>query len=47
MWLGGLSATLRTEKSLVQFPVRAHAWVVGHVPSWVMKKQLINVSLAH
>ena len=30
----GLSAILRTERSLVQFPVRAHAWVVGKVPSW-------------
>ena len=24
---------LRTKESLVQFPVRAHAWVVGQVPS--------------
>ena len=33
VWLGGLSTCLRTTGSLVQFPVRAHAWVVGQVPS--------------
>ena len=33
-WLSGLSADLRTKRSLVQFPVRAHAWVVGQVPIW-------------
>ena len=31
VWLIGLN--LQTEGSLVQFPVRAHAWVVGQVPS--------------
>ena len=31
--LSGLSAGLRTKGSLVQFPVRAHAWVAGQVPS--------------
>ena len=31
--LSGLSAGLRTKGSLVRFPVRAHAWVVGQVPS--------------
>ena len=30
----GLSADLWTERSLVRFPVRAHAWAVGQVPSW-------------
>ena len=34
VWLGGLSAGLRTKRSLVRFPVRAHAWVAGQVPSW-------------
>ena len=34
VWLGGLSAGLQTEKLPVQFPVRAHAWVVGQVPRW-------------
>ena len=33
VWLSGLSARLQTKGSLVQFPVRAHSWVVGHVPS--------------
>ena len=32
MWLSGLSAGLGTKGSRVQFPVRAHAWVVGQVP---------------
>ena len=33
VWLSGLSTGLRTKGSLVGFPVRAHAWVVGQVPS--------------
>ena len=33
MYLSGLSAGLWTKGSLVQLPVRAHAWVVGLVPS--------------
>ena len=33
VWLSGLSAGLRTKRSPVRFPVRAHAWVVGQVPS--------------
>ena len=33
MWLSGLRAGLRTRGSLVGFPVRAHAWVVGQVPT--------------
>ena len=32
VWLSGLSVSLRTKGSLVQFPVRAHAWVAGQVP---------------
>ena len=32
VWLSGLSATLRTKRLLVRFPVRAHAWVAGQVP---------------
>ena len=31
VWLSRLSASLRTKGSLVQFPVRAHACVVGQV----------------
>ena len=34
VWLSGLSAGLQTKGSLIQFPVRAHAWVAGQVPSW-------------
>ena len=33
VWLSGLSTGLHTKGSLVRFPVRAHAWVVGQVPS--------------
>ena len=33
VWLSGLSAGLRTKESPVWFPVRAHAWVAGQVPS--------------
>ena len=33
LWLSGLSTALRTKASPVRFPVRAHAWVVGQVPS--------------
>ena len=33
VWLSGLSAGMHTKGSWVQFPVRAHAWVAGQVPS--------------
>ena len=33
VWLSGLSASLRTKGSPVGFPVRAHAWLAGQVPS--------------
>ena len=33
VWLSRLGAGLQTKGSLVQFPVRAHAWVAGQVPS--------------
>ena len=33
VWLSGLSTGLWTKGLLVWFPVRAHAWVVGQVPS--------------
>ena len=32
--LSGLSTSLQTERFPVPFPVRAHAWVSGQVPSW-------------
>ena len=34
VWLSGLSVGLQTKGSPVRFPVRAHAWVAGLVPSW-------------
>ena len=34
VWLSGLTASLQTQRSPVQLPARAHAWVVGQVPSW-------------
>ena len=33
VWLNGLSVGLRTKGPRVGFPVRAHAWVAGQVPS--------------
>ena len=33
VWISGLSTNLRTKGSLVRFPVRARAWVMGQVPS--------------
>ena len=33
VWLSGLSAGLQTKGSLDRFPVRAHAWAAGQVPS--------------
>ena len=33
VWLSGLRASMQTKGSLVRFPVRAHAWVAGQVPS--------------
>ena len=48
LWLSGLSASLQTKGSLVQFPVREHASVVGQVPSWghaTERQPHTNVSL--
>ena len=46
VWFSGLSASLWTRRLLVRFPVRAHAWVVGQVPSWgrVRGNQLMYLS---
>ena len=38
VWLSGLSAGLQTKGSPVRFPVRAHAWDAGQVPSWGHKR---------
>ena len=34
VWLSGLNASLWTQRLPVGFPVRAHAWVAGQVPTW-------------
>ena len=34
VWLSGLHASLHTKMLLVQFLVKAHAWVAGQLPSW-------------
>ena len=48
MWLSWLGITPKSEKPLVQFSIKAHAWTVGSVPSQgVYEKQLIHVSLSH
>ena len=48
VWLSGLSASLGTKESLVQFPVRTHSWVVGQVPRCGVRKRQphIDVSLS-
>ena len=33
VWFSGLNAGLQTAGSLVRFLVKAHAWVVGQIPS--------------
>ena len=34
VWLSELSTGLWTKRLPVEFPVKAHAWVVGQVPGW-------------
>ena len=34
VWLSESDVILQTERSLVRFLVRAHAWVEGQVPLW-------------
>ena len=46
VWLSGLSAGLQLERSLVQVPVRAHAWVVGQVPSWAAIMDLLHIDVS-
>ena len=48
----GLIISLRTQRllvqlSLVQFPVRAHAWVAGQVPSWGHERGNRSMYLLH
>ena len=47
MWLSGLGAGLKTERSPVWFPVRAHAWVLGQVPTWGCERGNWLVNLFH
>ena len=47
MWLGGLGIVPQTERLLVRFRVRAHAWTAGQGPQLgAQEKQPIDVSLA-
>ena len=43
----GLSAVLRTEGLPVRLPLRAHAWVVGKVPSWGHARGNQSIYLLH
>ena len=47
VWLSGLSTSLRTKGSPVQFPVGTPAWVMGQVPWWEAQERHppIDVSL--
>ena len=47
VWLSGLNAGLRTERSLVRFPVRACTWVAGQAPSGVGMRGNQWVYLSH
>ena len=49
MLLRGLGILPQTERSLVRFLIRAHAWFAGQVPGWgrMRGRQSIDVSLAH
>ena len=48
-WYGSVGCAFipQSQRSPVQFPVRAHAWVVPSlVPGWSMwERQVVNVSL--
>ena len=47
VWLSWLGIIPQKERSLVWFPVRAHAWVVGSEPGQgTYKRQLMYVSLS-
>ena len=46
LWLSGLSAGLRSERSPGPFLVRAHGWVAGQIPSWGHVRGDQSVSLS-
>ena len=46
VWLSGLITGLQTKGSLVRFPVRTHAWVVGQVPSRVAHERQTHIDVS-
>ena len=46
LWLG-LGVVLQTQRSPVWFPVRAHAWVVGQIPTWGQARGNWSMLLCH
>ena len=47
VWLSGLNVIPQTKRSLVRFPVRAHAWVAGQVPGWGHVRGNQSMFLSH
>ena len=48
IWLGGLGASLQTERSPVRFPARAHAWDMDQVLlSWGCGRGSRSMYLSH
>ena len=48
LWLSWLGVVQKTGRSQVRFPVRAHAWVAGSVPSQgAYERQPTSVSVSH
>ena len=47
VWLSGLNASLQTERSPVQFPVRARAWITDQVLSWGCARGNWSIFLLH
>ena len=47
VWLSGLRASLQIERSLIRFPVRAQAWVVGQVSRWGLASGNLLMYLLH
>ena len=46
--VGWVSSCKMKERSLILFPVRAHAWVEGLVPRWrAYERQMIDISLSY
>ena len=45
-WLSGLGILMQTKRLLVQFLVRAYAWVVGQVPDWGLARDYQSMFLS-